>query len=117
MFCYPGWYLSPLFCIVIQSCILVVVIFICLIKLKWNFCIVTTVIDTIFFVVNSCFLWNTLPSSTVNCTTYMSFKSSLRRYLSCNLYQLANFNIDFFIFIITLVFLCHVVWGAPREAA
>ena len=39
-----SWYLSKLFCIVVQSCILVVVIFICLIKSKWNLCIVTTIV-------------------------------------------------------------------------
>ena len=35
------------------------------------------------FFINSCFLWNELPSEIVNCTSHTLFKSALRRHLLC----------------------------------
>ena len=40
-----------------------------------------TVSDTLFFI-NSCFLWNELPSKLVNSTSYNMFKVTLERYLN-----------------------------------
>ena len=71
-----GWYLSQLFCtcIVIQSCILVVVIFICLIKSKWNFSIVTTVVNSIIL-----FVQVLTPESDVGlCLKMSSFQGHLQ---------------------------------------
>ena len=45
-------------------------------------CVSKQELTILFFFINSCFLWNELPSKLVNSTSYNMFKVTLGRYLN-----------------------------------